>query len=357
MEKRTNGSPKPLLRTLAGEAAISPPLWLMRQAGRYLPEYRELRRRVPNFLDLCLTPELAAEATLQPIRRYGFDAAILFSDILVVPHALGQSVAYREGEGPILEPVRNAAAVERLSIDAVGDAVFPVFGTVRRVVAALPEETTLIGFAGAPWTVATYMVEGGASRDFARVKGWAFSDPVGFGRLIDRLVEATLLYLKGQVAAGAEVLQLFDSWAGVLPEPAFRRWVIEPTRRIVSAVKAQYPELPIIGFPRGAALMYRAYFLETGVTAVGLDTTVPPGIAHKTLQGIGPVQGNLDPLLLVAGGTAMETGVSEILQALRDGPFIFNLGHGILPETPLEHVARLVELVRQPAEAETRTAR
>jgi uroporphyrinogen decarboxylase len=353
-QARVSGAHKPLLRAFAGETVPTPPLWLMRQAGRYLPEYRELRRKVPNFLDLCLAPELAAEVTLQPIRRYGFDAAILFSDILVVPHALGQSVAFREGEGPVLEPIRRVASLELLSLDGFAETVSPVYETVRRVRAGLPAETALIGFAGAPWTVATYMVEGGVSRDFAAVKGWAFTDPDGFGRLIDRVVEATLVYLKGQVAAGAEALQLFDSWAGVLPETAFRRWVIEPTRRLVTALKEQYPELPIIGFPRGAGLMYRAYFIETGVTAVGLDTGVPPGVARKTLQGIGPVQGNLDPLLLVAGGTAMEEGVGEILGALRDGPFVFNLGHGIVPETPLEHVARLVELVRRPVDTGNR---
>jgi uroporphyrinogen decarboxylase len=345
---RTSVSTKPLLRALAGEMVSPPPLWLMRQAGRYLPEYRALRRKVPGFLELCLTPELAADVTLQPIHRYGFDAAILFSDILVVPHALGQSVAFREGEGPVLEPIRNAAAAQRLSLDGFTAAVSPVFETVRRVVKGLPATAALIGFAGAPWTVATYMVEGGSSRDFAAVKSWAFADPESFGQLIDRIVDATLLYLKEQVAAGAEALQLFDSWAGILPEAAFRRWVIEPTRRLVAALRAQYPGLPIIGFPRGAGLMYRAYFLETGVTAVGLDTTVPPAVAHKTLQGIGPVQGNLDPLLLVVGGMAMETAVAEILNALRDGPFVFNLGHGIVPETPVEHVARLVELVRRP---------
>jgi uroporphyrinogen decarboxylase len=347
------GTKKSFLRALAGETVSPPPLWLMRQAGRYLPEYRELRRKVPDFLDLCLTPELATEVTLQPIRRYGFDAAILFSDILVVPHALGQSVAYREGEGPILEPVRNVAAAQRLSLDGVASAVSPVFETVRRVIAGLPAGTALIGFAGAPWTVATYMVEGGSSRDFAAVKSWAFSDPEGFGQLMDHLVEATLVYLKGQVAAGAEALQLFDTWAGILPESAFRRWVIAPTRRLVVALRQQYPGLPIIGFPRGAGLMYRAYFLETGVTAIGLDATVPPAVAHKTLQGIGPVQGNLDPLLLTAGGAAMQQGIAEIRAALEDGPFVFNLGHGIRLETPIEHVAELVELVRRPRGAGT----
>jgi uroporphyrinogen decarboxylase len=347
-EGRTETRPgKPLLRAWRGETLAVPPIWLMRQAGRYLPEYRELRQRVPGFLDLCFSPELAAEATLQPMRRYGFDGAILFSDILVVAHGLGQSVSFREGEGPVLEPVRSPAEVRRLSLAGFHDRVAPVYATVERVAGLLSAETALIGFAGAPWTVASYMVEGGTSRDFAAVKGWAFADPAGFGELIDRLVEATIEYLLGQVAAGAEAVQLFDSWAGVLPEAAFRRWVIEPTKRIVSALAARYPELPVIGFPRGAGLMYRAYLAETGVTALGLDPTVPPAIARKTLQPLRAVQGNLDPLLLVAGGAAMEAAVAEILAALRHGPFVFNLGHGIVPQTPPEHVARLVELVRR----------
>jgi uroporphyrinogen decarboxylase len=320
----------------------------MRQAGRYLPEYRDLRQRVGGFLELCFSPALAAEATLQPIRRYAFDAAILFSDILVVPHGLGQSVAFREGEGPVLKPIRSEAAVKDLSLNDFNGRVAAVYETVGRVATVLPGDTTLIGFAGAPWTVAAYMVEGGTSRDFANVKGWAFADPDGFAELIDRLVDATILYLSGQMAAGAEVVQLFDSWAGILPEPAFRRWVIEPTRRITAALREIDPQVPIIGFPRGAGLMYRAYFAKTGVTAIGLDTTVPVEIARKTLQSLGPVQGNLDPLLLVAGGTAMEKAVAQILAALGEGPFIFNLGHGIVPETPPDHVARLVELVRRP---------
>jgi uroporphyrinogen decarboxylase len=347
-EQRGTGAGKSLLRALDGDAMEPPPLWLMRQAGRYLPEYRALRRKATNFLDLCLAPELAAEATLQPIRRYGLDAAILFSDILVVAHGLGQAVAFREGEGPALEPIRNAGAVAGLSLDGFIARVSPVFETVARVTSLLPPETALIGFAGAPWTVATYMVEGRSSRDFAVVKGWAFTDPDGFGRLIDRVVEATVLYLRGQVDAGAEALQLFDSWAGVLPETAFRRWVIEPTRRIVAALKEKYPRLPVIGFPRGAGLMYRAYFAETGVTAVGLDSGVPPSVARKTLQSLGPVQGNLDPVLLASGGAAMTEAVADIREAFSSGPFVFNLGHGILPETPIEHVAKLVALVRHP---------
>ena len=349
MSAVAGGSAKPMLQALRGVAVSPPPIWLMRQAGRYLPEYRELRQRVPNFLELCLTPELAAEATLQPLRRYTLDAAILFSDILVVPHGLGQSVRFKEGEGPVLAPIRSPEEVERLSLVGFAERVAPVFQTVERVASLVSAESTLIGFAGSPWTVATYMVEGGASRDFARVKAWAIGDAAGFGALIDLLVEATVRYLEGQVAAGAEVVQLFDSWAGVLDEMSFRRWVIEPTRRIVASLREHHPGLPIIGFPRGAGLMYRGYFLETGVTALSLDTTVPTGVARKTLQSIGPVQGNLDPLLLVAGGDAMAAAATIILDAFAGGPFIFNLGHGIVPETPPEHVARLIELVRHVA--------
>ena len=342
---------KGLLRVLRGETLPVPPIWLMRQAGRYLPEYRALRQRASGFLDFCRTPALAVEATLQPVRRFGLDAAILFSDILVVPFALGQEVSFVEGEGPVLEPIRSATALRRLSMDDFAERVAPVHETVTRVAALLPEKTVLIGFAGAPWTVASYMVEGGTSRDFNAVKAFAFADPDGFAALIDRLVDATIAYLVGQVAAGAEVVQLFDSWAGILPESAFRRWVIEPTRRIVAALRAQYPQLPVIGFPRGAGLMYRAYFRETGVSALGLDSTVPVTIVRKTLQSVGPVQGNLDPVQLVVGGTAMDDAVTAIRGSLGQGPFIFNLGHGVLPETPVEHVAELVALVRREAAA------
>jgi len=345
------GAGKPLLRALSGEASQLPPVWLMRQAGRYLPEYRELRKRVPGFLDLCFTPGLAAEATLQPVRRFGMDGAILFSDILVVAHALGDKVQFREGEGPALDPIRNVEAVRRLALDGLSERLAPVYETTARVALLLPPQTTLIGFAGGPWTVATYMVEGGASRTFAAVKHWAFADPEGFAELIERLVEATIIYLRGQIAAGAQAVQLFDSWAGVLPEPNFQRWVIAPTRRIVDALKESHPHVPIIGFPRGAGLLYRTYFRGSGVTALSLDSTVPLGIARKTLQSIGPVQGNLDPLHLMAGGAAMAESVEAIRRAFAGGPFVINLGHGVLPETPVAHVAELVALLRRPLEA------
>jgi uroporphyrinogen decarboxylase len=338
---------KPLLRALAGETLALPPVWLMRQAGRYLPEYRELRGRAPSFLDFCFTPELAAEATLQPIRRFGMDAAILFSDILVVPHALGQGVAFREGEGPVLEPVRTAVEADALSLDGVTRRLEAVYETVGWVKERLPHETALIGFAGAPWTVATYMVEGGTSRDFACTKGWAFADPDGFGALIDKIAAATVAHLSAQITAGADAVQLFDSWAGALDEQNFRTYVIQPTRRIVMELRKRHPATPVIGFPRGAGLMYRAYVSETGVTALGLDTGVPPMIARKTLQSLVPVQGNLDPVLLLAGGGRLDESVRALVACFRDGPHIFNLGHGVLPETPVAHVARLVELVRR----------
>jgi uroporphyrinogen decarboxylase len=344
---------KPLLRVLRGESVTPPPIWLMRQAGRYLPEYRELRQRVPGFLDLCFNPALATEATLQPIRRYALDAAILFSDILVVAYGLGRPVSFREGEGPVLDPIRSAAEVKALALDGFDERVAPVYETVRRVKTVLSASTALIGFAGAPWTVATYMVEGGSSRDFATVRRWALSEPESFGDLIDGITEATIRYLADQITAGAEVVQLFDSWAGVLPEHAFRRWVIEPTRRIVAALKETAPKVPVIGFPRGAGLMYRAYFAETGVRALGLDAMVPLAIARKALQPMGPVQGNLDPLLVVIGGAAMEQAALDVRRALGEGPFIFNLGHGLVPETPPEHVAALVELVRRTPAAAT----
>jgi uroporphyrinogen decarboxylase len=337
---------KPLLRSLAGERLARPPIWLMRQAGRYLPEYREVRRGISSFLDLCYRPDLAVEVSLQPIRRYGFDAAILFSDILVVPDALGQRVAFHEGKGPVLEPLRSRTDLTALRLGGIEEKLSRVYETVRRLAKALPPDVALIGFAGAPWTVATYMVEGGSSRSFEKVQLWAYRDPAGFAALIDCIVEATITYLCGQIAAGAEIVQLFDSWAGVLPEPAFRRWVIKPTLRIVTALRERHPGVPIIGFPRGAGFHCAEYFEATGVTALGLDTTVPLAVARDSLQTFGPVQGNLDPLLLVAGGAPMTRAAREIAAALSGGPFIFNLGHGILPQTPPEHVAELVARVR-----------
>ena len=336
---------KPLLQALNGHVPDRVPVWLMRQAGRYLPEYRELRAKTGTFLELCFSPELAAEVTLQPLRRYGMDGAILFADILVVPHALGQPLDYVEGEGPKLDPVRDGAAVGRLTAGKVDEILGPVYETVRRVRADLPSGATLIGFAGSPWTVACYMVEGGSSKDFAEVRRFAYGDPDGFSALIDCLVDSSVTYLRGQIDAGAEAVQLFDSWAGVLSEGAFRRWVIEPTTRIVEAVRSTHPQTPIVGFPRGAGMMYADYVQATGVSALGLDTTVPLSSA-KALQERVPVQGNLDPVTVMVGGEPMHRGAEEILQALAGGPFVFNLGHGVLQHTPPDHVAELVALVR-----------
>ena len=339
------GQTKPLLRALGGEALTRPPWWLMRQAGRYLPEYRAIRAKARDFIELCLTPTLAAELTLQPVRRYRMDAAILFSDIPLVPHALGQGLTYREGEGPVLEPIDDHAGIARLKLGQIRSHLEPVFEAIRLVTAALGPETTLIGFAGAPWTMATYMVEGGASRDFRRVKSWAYRDIKGFGALIELLIDGTIDFLSAQIEAGAETVQLFDSWAGVLPEPAFARLVIEPTKRIVAGLKHRFPDHPIIGFPRGAGLLYERYISETGVDCVGLDAMVPAGYARSRLQRLATVQGNLDPVLLIAGGNALKAAVEELCRTLGGGPFVFNLGHGVLPETPPENVAALASLL------------
>ena len=349
MNDTSGRAAKPLIRALGGVASETPPVWLMRQAGRYLPEYRKIRAEAGTFLDLCYDPEKAAEVTLQPVRRYAMDAAILFSDILVVPDAMGQNVAFREGEGPVLEPVRDAAGVGRLNPDGVAERLTPVYATVERVAAALPDTVALIGFAGAPWTVATYMVEGGSSKDFREVKGLAYRDDGrddgAFAVLIDKLVAATTAHLLAQIEAGAEVVQLFDTWAGVLPEAEFERWCIAPAKAIVSELRAHAPGVPVIGFPRGAAFNTERYIAETGIDAVGLDTAVPLEVGRR-LQAHCAVQGNLDPILLVEGGKPMETAARTILSALSGGPFIFNLGHGVLPQTPPEHVARLLQVIR-----------
>ena len=339
---------KKLLKALAGEKTDGVPVWLMRQAGRYLPEYRKVRAEAGSFLDLCYTPDFAEEVTLQPIRRYGFDAAILFSDILVVPDALGQKVAFKEGEGPVLEPVTDLAALAKLSSpDVVKNRLAPVYETVARLSGSLPSETALIGFAGAPWTVATYMVGGRGSPDQAAAKAWAYRAPDEFQRLIDLLVEATVEHLSAQVEAGAEVLQVFDTWAGSLPPLSFERFALEPMKAIRGRLKERFPDIPVIAFPRGAGAMAIRYFRETGVTGLSLDTGVSPAWARDNLQGHGCLQGNLDPLLLVAGGREMRAQAKNILDTLGSGPFIFNLGHGIVPQTPPDHVAELVSLVRE----------
>jgi len=321
----------------------------MRQAGRYLPEYRAIRAGAADFIALCTTPELAAEVTLQPIRRYGFDAAILFSDILMLPWALGHGLAFKEGEGPLLPKLRDAADVAALDPAKVAGRVAPIMETVRLVRAGLSAEgftdTTLIGFAGAPFTVACYMVEGGGSRDFAATRGMAYSQPDLFGHLMDVLTEASVEYLSAQVQAGAEVLMLFDSWAGVLSPQQFRRHVIAPARRITQALKQRHPGLPVIGFPRLAGVMIGEY-AATGVDGIGVDTGSDIGAVAAMLPARVAVQGNLDPLAVVAGGAAMATEAAAVLQAMRGRPFIFNLGHGIQPETPIAHVEQMVQRVR-----------
>lgn len=346
METTLSQDQKAFLRALAGETLSPPPFWLMRQAGRYLPEYRKLRAGCNGFLDLCYTPEKATEVTLQPLRRYNFDAAILFSDILVIPDALGQSVAFKEGEGPKLNPIRDAAGLAILSKDKLQSHLAPVFETVSRLSKAIPETTALIGFAGSPWTVATYMVEGAGSKEFVETKKLAYGQPIVFKALIDLLVDATGDYLISQIDHGAEVIQLFDSWAGVLPEEEFSKWVIEPTAKLVARIKDERPGIPVIGFPRGAGALLLPFVERTGVDAVSLDTSVPLEWAAKHIQPKVTVQGNLDPVMLIAGGEAMDHAIDHILKTLGKGPFIFNLGHGILPSTPPENVAHLADRVK-----------
>jgi uroporphyrinogen decarboxylase len=332
---------------LAGQSLTPPPIWLMRQAGRYLPEYRAVRAKAGGFLELCYAPALAAEVTLQPIRRYGFDAAILFSDILVVPHALGQTVEFVEGEGPRLAPVRTEADVARLNAGATRPKFARVCETVARLRQDLPNATALIGFCGAPWTVATYMVAGRGTPDQADARLWAYRDAEGFAKLIDLLVEVSIDYLSMQADAGADALQIFDTWAGSLPPAQFERWVVQPTARIVEAVRTKHPEVSIIGFPRGAGQKIGRYVALTGVQGVGCDTGMDPKhMAELAKTERVAVQGNLDPILLAAGGLEMERQVAAIVSALKGVPHIFNLGHGIIPETPPDNVARLVELVR-----------
>ena len=340
-------STKPLMRALAGERQSSPPIWLMRQAGRYLPEYREVRAGVSGFLELCYTPELAAEVTLQPLRRYNLDAAIVFADILLVPHAMGANLDFHEGEGPVITPIRTPGDLSRLNPETVLDGVAPVFETLRILAKELPEKVTLIGFAGAPWTVATYMVEGRGGTNFSNTLGWAWRAPDEFTTLIDILVEATAGYLIAQIDAGAEAVQLFDSWAGALPEPLFRRWCIQPNAQITAKINAARPGVPVIGFPKGAGAGYLEFVRDTGVSAVSLDQSVPAAWAATSLDSACTVQGNLDPHALVAGGDALGSEIRRIVQAFSDRPHIFNLGHGIPQYTPPEHVGQLIDFVHQ----------
>ncbi len=346
-------SPKKLLlRALAGERTERPPIWLMRQAGRYLPEYHLTREAAGGMLGLCNSPKHAAEVTLQPIRRFQLDAAILFADLPQLAAALGQTLEYREGDGPVLSPPIRAPhdISEHLSLSRLHDELAPIYETVRLLSASLPPNVTLIGYAGAPWTVATYMVEGrgGGASEHATVKQWALSDPDGFQPLIDLLTTAAIQFLERQIEAGAEAVQLFESWAGILPEPFFQRWCVQPVASIIQALRLTHPQVPVIAFPRAAGLLYDGYAQATGADCIGLDSTVPLGWAAETIQhGLDCcIQGNLDPQMLVVGGERMAAEVERILRTASQGPFVFNLGHGILKTTPPDHVAALVEQVQ-----------
>jgi len=337
---------KSLLQVLDGVVQSPPPVWLMRQAGRYLPEYRALREKAGEFLNLIFTPEYAAEVTLQPIRRFGFDAAILFSDILVVPHALGQAVRFAAGEGPRLEPLADGQALKRLAGEVDQNVLAPIYETVRLVKAKLDGGTALLGFCGAPWTVASYMVAGQGTPDQAPARMFAYREPEAFAGLIDILVEASVAYLVRQLQAGADAVQIFDTWAGVLPPEEFARWCIEPTRRIVAKVRSVVPSAKVIGFPRGAGALLARYVEDIPLDAVGLDWSVDRGFVRERVQSRVAVQGNLDPLVLVAGGAALDRAVDAVMEAFAGRPFIFNLGHGIVPQTPIAHVERMLARVR-----------
>ncbi|MBO6717143.1 MAG: uroporphyrinogen decarboxylase [Rhizobiaceae bacterium] len=333
-----------VLEVLKGRTVFPPPVWMMRQAGRYLPEYRATRERAGSFLDLCYNPELACEVTLQPIRRFGFDASILFSDILVVPHALGRDLRFEEGVGPVMTPM-DASEIGSLDTDGFHEHLKPVYETVGMLRRKLPAETTLLGFCGAPWTVATYMIAGRGSPDQAVTRQFGFRHGEVFAELLNRLADVSADYLSRQVEAGADAVQIFDSWAGVLDEAAFERWCVEPVMRLVRRFRERHPDVPVIGFPRGAGMLFGRYRQKTGVTALGLDWSVPYSQARE-LQAEGTVQGNLDPMRLVAGGRALKEGVETILRTLGDGPLVFNLGHGVTPDTPVENVEAMVRQVR-----------
>ncbi len=335
---------KKLLNVLNGGVETVPPIWLMRQAGRYLPEYREVRKQAGSFLDLCYNTELAIEVTLQPIRRFGFDASILFSDILVIPHAMGRKVEFQEGEGPVLEPI-DAAGIDALEVSGIVEHLKPVIGTVSGLRGELPDETTLIGFCGAPWTVATYMIAGYGTSDQAPARIFALSQPEVFQRLIDKLVEASSAYLIAQLKAGADVVQIFDSWAGILGGDQFQQWCVDPVAQIVKNVRSNVPDAKIIGFPKGSGNKYFGYRKATGINCLGLDWSVPMAQAQE-LQSHGAVQGLLDPLRLIAGGDSLKSGIDDILDNLGSGPLVFNLGHGITPLTPIENVELLMKHVR-----------
>ena len=343
-----NGKPvsNSILDALAGRTASRPPVWMMRQAGRYLPEYRALRAKAGSFLDLCFNPEMAAEVTLQPIRRFGFDAAILFSDILVIPHALGQTVTFAVGEGPQLNPLSDEAAIDRLPSEVDHAVLAPVYDTVRRVKANLDPAVALLGFCGAPWTVATYMIAGHGTPDQAPARLFAYRHPKAFEKLIDRLVFNSIDYLRRQLEAGADAVQLFDTWAGVLPPEEFSRWCVEPAARIVEGLRKHVPDAKIIGFPRGAGAGLVDYVERVAVNGVSVDWMADRKLVRERVQNKVAIQGNLDPLALLTGGDALDRSVDRILEDFSSGPFIFNLGHGILPETPIAHVEQMLRRVR-----------
>ncbi|MET0723521.1 MAG: uroporphyrinogen decarboxylase [Tardiphaga sp.] len=342
----TQSPAKPFLDVLNGHRQNVPPLWMMRQAGRYLPEYREVRAQAGGFLDLCFNPDFAAEVTLQPIRRFNFDAAIIFSDILVIPYALGRSVRFEVGEGPRLDPLDTPEQVATLNPGADFSKLEPVFEALRRVRAQLDPTIALIGFCGAPWTVATYMVAGKGTPDQGPARMMAYRHPEAFAKIIDAIVENSITYLLGQLKAGADVLQIFDTWAGVLPPREFQRWSVEPTKRIVDGVRAKVPNAKIIGFPRGAGALLPGYVAATGVDAVSIDWAAEPAFIREHVQSKVAVQGNLDPLVLIAGGDALDRAVDDVLANYASGRLIFNLGHGIQPETPIAHVEQMVKRVR-----------
>jgi uroporphyrinogen decarboxylase len=334
------------LNVLDGQRAVTPPVWMMRQAGRYLPEYRELRERAGSFMKMCFTPELAAEITLQPIRRFHFDAAILFSDILVIPHALGQVVRFEAGEGPRLDPLTSEQAIDQLPREVDQSILAPIYQTVKLVKPKLESTTAFIGFCGAPWTVATYMIAGQGTSDQAPARIFAYEHPRAFARLVDRLVENSVVYLVRQFEAGVEAVQLFDTWAGVLPPEEFARWCIEPAERIVKELRRQVPNARVIGFPRGAGHLLEAYVDRVPVNAVSVDWMANRTFVRERVQSRVAVQGNLDPLALLAGGDALDRSIDAIMKDFGEGRLIFNLGHGILPTTPIAHVERMLKRVR-----------
>lgn len=339
-----NSRSKKLLSAFRKEALSSPPFWFMRQAGRYLPEYRELRKNAKHFLDFCYTPSMACEATVQPIKRFAMDGAIIFSDILVIPDALGVSTRFEEKKGPVLEPVQTDEALNKLTLNT--KVLLPVYEALKQTRATLPDETTLIGFAGAPWTLACYITQGQSSRDFQEARSISISKPEFFSRLIDMLTDAVSQHCIAQIKAGAEIIQIFDSWAGVLSEAQFHRWSIEPAKKIVKAIKDQYPDVPVIGFPRQAGVKTLEYVKKTGVDGINIDSSVTLQWAHEQLQSLCVVQGNLDPLVLAENKNEMLAQAKDILVTLAKKNFVFNLGHGILPHTPIENVHALCDLIR-----------